>query len=501
MAELFVFTILAAVVTFYSVLPDHRQLRTQFAIPRFMKWIFGASSIVIVLLYIADLYLETASPAFSWYCGGFCLPARFWIGGAQVAIVTLLSGYAATIFLRDTVPIHNDRALETRIRNLFATQQFNTLSSLLEDNYVQLLSNEDESKSLHSREAAKEVLTARSFMEHHTELNPSLATRIITDSDSTLNREVFAREYLKALHSDSMSLLYHEVEGIEGDHGDRKIPESSLLLDSLFDNAEIAIELQIWNPIRESVKSFLRRQAEQPHDEYIDRPEDFSLSGPDQPSHDPILVGIELFDLFASQALRQDTSHHIFLHYLAEIVEEICSNFQLGPSADATDEFPNAYGYLLKHTIAVYRGLVTLPAQPNPDIQMGIKQVSTDFEDDLLKNAVWGFVRAQKAILLTDSIPDQFKKDVVNNLVRAYIKLGSTTHRSSQMYLATLHKHILNGSASGQSPSDEHLEFLDELHTQMNRLDQGQFALTPDSELYRCLLTDIDSTVNTHQSP
>jgi len=61
-----------------------------------------------------------------------------------------------------------------------------------------------------------------------------------------------------------MSLLYHEVEGIEGNHGDRKIPESSLLLNSLFDNAEIAIELQIWNPIRESVKSFLRRQAEQP---------------------------------------------------------------------------------------------------------------------------------------------------------------------------------------------------------------------------------------------
>jgi hypothetical protein len=298
-----------------------------------------------------------------------------------------------------------------------------------------------------------------------------------------------------------MSLLYHEVEGIEGNHGDRKIPESSLLLNSLFDNAEIAIELQIWNPIRESVKSFLRRQAEQPNDEYIGRPEDFSLTGPGQPSHDPILVGIELFDLFASQALRQDTSHHIFLHYLAEIVEEICSNFQLGPSADATDEFPNAYGYLLKHTIAVYRGLVTLPAQPNPDIRMGIKQVNTDLEDDLLKNAVWGFVRAQKAILLTNSIPDQFKKDVVNNLVRAYIELGSTTHRSSQMYLATLHNHILNGSASGQSPSDEHLEFLDELHTQMNRLDQGQFALRPDSGLYRRLLTDIDSALNTHQSP
>jgi len=56
----------------------------------------------------------------------------------------------------------------------FATQQFNTLSSLLEDNYTQLLSNEEESKPIHSREAAKEVLTARSFMEHHTELNPSL---------------------------------------------------------------------------------------------------------------------------------------------------------------------------------------------------------------------------------------------------------------------------------------------------------------------------------------
>ncbi|ELZ81783.1 hypothetical protein C453_17244 [Haloferax elongans ATCC BAA-1513] len=345
------------------------------------------------------------------------------------------------------------------------------------------------------------MLTAKNFMEHHSELNPSLTTQIIIDSNSTLNREVFAREYLKALHKDPMSLLYHEVEGIDGRHGNRKIPDSSQLLYSLFDDVNIAVELQIWNPIRESTKSFLRTQAERLNDEYIGRPEDFSLNGPDQPSHDPILVGIELFDLFASQALRQGTSRHIFLHFLAEVVEEICSNFQLGTSADPTEEFPNAYGYLLKHTIAVYRGLVTLPAQPNPGIQMGIRRVNTEHEQDVLKNGVWSFVRAQKAILLTDTIPDQFKNDVVRNLVLAYIELGKTPHRDSQMYFATLHKHILSDGMNGSAPSDEYMEFLQELNTQIRRLDQGRFALSPDAELYRRLSADIESVLRTNQHP
>lgn len=500
MAELFVFTILAAVVAFYSVLPTHRQLRIHFAIHPLMKWVFGAGSIGIILLYVVDLYFETASPTFNWFCGYLCLPARFWIGGIQVITVTLLAGYTATIFLRNSVPLHNDSALETQIRNLFATQQFNTLSSLLEDNYFHLLSEESGSQRAHSREAAKEVLTSKNLMEYQSELNPSLTTQIIIDTNSTIDREVFAREYLKALHKEPMSLLYHEVEGIEGAHGDRKIPESSLLLDSLFADVNIAIELNIWNPIRESVKSFLRRQAEGPSDKYTGRPEDFSLTGPDRPSHDQILVGIELFDLFASQALRQDISHHIFLHYLAEIVEEICSNFQIGQSADSSAEFPNAYGYLLKHTIAVYRGLVTLPAQSNPDINMQIEHVDTELESDILKNAIWGFVRAQKAILLTDTIPDQFKNDIVNNLARSYIKLGKTPNRYGQMYYATLHKHIVYSRRVGQAPSAEHLEFLRELHTQLRHLDQGQFALSPDSDYFRRLSTDIESVLRIHSS-
>lgn len=420
------------------------------------------------------------------------------MGSSQVLIATALAGYTSYVFLQSEATIYDDEVLETRLRNLFATQQFNTLSSLIEDNYSVLLSNSSSSQALRSRETAKELLTAKSFLENHSELNPSLAARIIEDPNCTLDRTVFAREYLKALHRDHMSLLYHEVESIEGQLADRGVPEASLLLASLFEDSNIATELRIWDPIRESVKSYLRTLSEQADDEYIGRSENFPLSSPDRPSHDPILVGIKLFDLFASQALRQDLDSHIFLHFLAEIVEEICSNFEMGSTADPTEEFPNAYGYLLKHAIAVYRALVTLPTQQNRNFRMAISNIGTEVESDILKSAVWGFVRSQKAILRTNSIPDQFKSDVVNDLVRAYIALGQTNDRMGQAYYATLHKHILYGTGSTQVPSNDHLEFLQELNTQLNRQSPTQFALGSQANYHRRLTNDIQLVLHNH---
>ncbi|WP_141651435.1 hypothetical protein [Halorubrum sp. SD626R] len=498
MPELFVFTIFAAVVTLYSVLPKHRQLRTDFAISRRAKCAATIGGFSIILLYLSELYLETASLSFSWGCSLICLPAQFWVGSSQVLIATSLAGYTCYVFLQDEATIYDDEVLETRLRNLFATQQFNTLSALIEDNYSVFFSTNSSSQALRSRETATELLTAKSFLENHSELNPSLAAKIIGDPNCTLDRTVFAREYLKALHRDHMSLLYHEVEAIEGQHADRKVPESSLLLASLFGDSSIATELRIWDPIRESVKSYLRTLSEQPDDKYIGRSEDFPLTSPERPSHDPILVGIELFDLFASQALRQDIDSHIFLHFLAEIVEEICSNFELDSTADPTAEFPNAYAYLLKHAIAVYRSLVTLPTQQSRDFRMSILKVDTEVESDILKNAAWGFVRSQKAILLTNSVPDQFKSDVVNDLIQAYIELAQTNDRMGQAYYATLHKHILYGTGSSQTPSDEHLEFLRELDTQISQLNQANFSLGSRGNYYRRLSADIQSVLNNY---
>lgn len=61
MPELFVFTIFAAVVTLYSVLPKHRQLRANFAISSRAKWAATIGGLIIILLYLFELYLETAS--------------------------------------------------------------------------------------------------------------------------------------------------------------------------------------------------------------------------------------------------------------------------------------------------------------------------------------------------------------------------------------------------------------------------------------------------------
>jgi hypothetical protein len=495
MTEFIIFTILLVVASIYSVLPRHRQLRLRFAVPMCLKYGALVVGMAILGLYLIDLYIETASPTFSWLCGWICWPARFWTGATQVVLATGLAGYGLRLFIGREVSIHDDEELETLLRNLFTTQRFTTFSSLVEDNYEQLLSESDEGGNLRSSETAKELLTAEGLLENHHKLNPSLIKKIITDESTIIDREVFVRDYLKALHSDTTSLLYHEVEALEGRYGQRTIPSTSLLLNALFNDCSVAVDMRVWNPIREAVKSKLRSVSQHDDDPYTGRPEEFSLDGPGQPSYDPILVGIELFDVFASQALEQDIEHHIFLHYLAEIVEEICDNFSLAASAEPTDEFPNGYGYLLKHAFAVLKGLVELPTHQDPSGRMAIERVDTEIEPDIIKNAVWTLVRCTKAILRSDRIPGDFQHYIVDQLVRTYIALGQTSDRHGQAYFATLHNHILYGTGTHLRPTDNHIEFLQRLSQEIDRLDPADFALGNEREYRENLSAGIEETI------
>lgn len=501
MAEFIVFTILLVVASIYSVLPKHRQLRLRFAVPSYLKYAALVVGMAILGLYLVDLYLETESPTYTFLCSWICWPARFWTGATQVLLAAGLAGYGLRLFIRSEVGIHDDEELETLLRNLFTTQRFTTFSSLVEDNYEKLLSESDERGNLRSGETAKELITAEGLLENHHKLNPSLIKKIIMDENTIINREVFVRDYLKALHSDTMSLLYHEVEALEGDYGQRAIPSTSLLLNALFNDCSVAVEVRLWNPIREAVKSELRLLNEQDEDPYTGRPEEFSLDGPGQPSYDPILVGIKLFDVFASQALEQDIDHHIFLHYLAEMVEEICDNFSLAASAEPTDEFPNAYGYLLKYAFAVLKGIVELPTDQDPSVRMAIERVDTQIEPDIIKNAVWSLVRCTKAILRSDRIPRDFQHYFVDQLVRTYIALGQTSDRHGQAYFATLHKHILYGSGTHLQPNDNHIEFLQRLSGEIDRLDHADFALGNEREFRENLSTGIEETIREATSP
>lgn len=184
MSELLVFSILAAAVAVYSVLPEHRQLRRKFAISR-KEWGFVLGlGILILLLVLVETYVESANSQFEYFCGAICLPIQVWIEITQILAALGSILIPLRVFLLDETPVRDDHALSILLRNLFSRQEFVTLSALISDCYGTLLI--DRTRTPQSSATAEGFLTDDRFLEKYDELDPSLAGRILRDGDAVV---------------------------------------------------------------------------------------------------------------------------------------------------------------------------------------------------------------------------------------------------------------------------------------------------------------------------
>lgn len=161
MAELIVFTLLAAIAATYPILPKHRQLRVRYSLwTKGRLGFIGLMFIVIIASYWVSILVQSKDQNtlkihfFDWSA----TITPLYVESAQLVAVLLIVVPFAILLIKPNVRIRNEDNLLEILRDLYNREEYTTLVSLLQDNYRPLINHP--SSPVHP----ESVMTVSSFV-------------------------------------------------------------------------------------------------------------------------------------------------------------------------------------------------------------------------------------------------------------------------------------------------------------------------------------------------
>lgn len=144
MAEILVFTLLAAIAATYPILPKHRQLRVRYSLWTKGRLSFiGLMFIVIIATYWISILVQSKEQN-SLSVSFLDLSATItplYVESTQLVAVLLIVIPFVILFIKPSVRIRNDDSLLEILRSLYNREEYATLVNLLQDNYQPLINH------------------------------------------------------------------------------------------------------------------------------------------------------------------------------------------------------------------------------------------------------------------------------------------------------------------------------------------------------------------------
>jgi hypothetical protein len=475
MAELLVFTILAAAAAVYAVLPKSRQLRVRYVFGDWYFYLATAGAIVIIAVYLVGVYLSTAEITFSLFCWVICFPALFWIELTQVGIASMITGFTLYRLWETNPVIRRDAGLARTIRSLYTEQNYDTLVSVIGDHYQKLIQDTSGSKAPASRATTERVLLDSHFTEQYAKLNPELGIRIIGDEQADIPREEFTKAFLTGLHNDESSILYHEIENNRNGEGSRyDIERENRLIRTLFSDCAVAKDVLAWKGIGDNTQQILDELYRSP-DPYSDRRKRFSLMNDGTlVFRDPLFVSVRFFDIMVTEAVYQNIDHHMWIGYFDGFTKKICRNYELGDHADPTAEFPNDYSYILNEMVEVLTKIIGFAISDSDSVRTAASRPDINHESDIIKTCIRNLFICHSHILTADEIPAQFKQYLSNDVFDVYFELAECDTQECNMYHRVMRGHIVSDDPLNPIPSDNREEYLHRFLNHLGGYDTAQ---------------------------
>lgn len=423
MAEILVFTLLAAIAAVYPVLPRHRQLRVRYNLWTKGRLLIIASLIALILLtYAVSVYMQSieqdAVQVSYWGASTTITPllVEFTQLGAVVGIVVLFS----IVFLKPNVRIQNEKNLLEILRGLQSHEEYSTLVNLIQDKYQPLVKhpsapqnpeslavvfqrvNADGDKPVEgwrktirekkrlvkyhlgrirywgretaesSSEYTNRLLLDSDFAEQYSGVATELGLRILRDDslDGRPRKKVVHR-YLRELLKAENSLLYRDLEQNTSGGGlyGYKIEKQNRLVYALFSDFDRAVELDVYKPIGDKTREIIREQRREEVDEYNETRLTNTDISDEYVFNDPVFVGIQYFDVLVTEAFHQKVDWHVWLSYYESFTREICRNYEITEYSDPDAEWPNDYSRFLYEMTSNMRDWIEMMEEDlKPDV-------------------------------------------------------------------------------------------------------------------------------------
>jgi len=206
-----------------------------------------------------------------------------------------------------------------------------------------------DSASLRAASLIKLLLSSRQLVGYLALAHPHLCLSVMTQATRLVDD--FQDNFFDSLLRNESSIFYSELKNshnLDGGHRLRILPENRLISFYLKD-VQVAASLGVYRSLGESMLSM------------IDSDDDLaqSLNGPMRTYGDvevyrcPIYCGVHFFRMMVLEGLHQQTSDHLWLHYVPHFVDHILARARPLAPEDENFEFATRFSYLLYQLVKV----------------------------------------------------------------------------------------------------------------------------------------------------
>lgn len=189
------------------------------------------------------------------------------------------------------------------------------------------------------------IFKSRSLTDYWSKNHPTLALNFL--NNTTKLESTHREEFIKLLLGNSHSLLYRELAQSQYITSSNcyEIDKSNSLLRYLFENVKNSETLKIYNPIKDYIVKYIRKEKEEkdsiyhkPCEGFVDSNERYSC---------PVYMSIILYDMMIREAIEQSSKDHLFPNYIYHIAMEIINSIDGVDINKSDSEFPTRNYYLL----------------------------------------------------------------------------------------------------------------------------------------------------------
>jgi hypothetical protein len=274
--------------------------------------------------------------------------------------------------------------------------------------------------STQAREVLLNLVTSPELTAHLAVAHPHFCLKLL-EADEAI-RSDFIDNYMDALLDAPGSRLYVELKNNQNLNGGSRLflPKNNRLLHFFFSDATAAMK----NGLDRAIGEALCRRLDE--DRKLTEKLNESLGS----YYDggrfrcPINSGITLFEIMVHEGIHQGLQDHMWLHYFRHFAEKILKQMPMPPDADAYQEWPTPFHYLLYRLISVATDWAEQCAHIDDEEIPEATRSADGFDRHFIsKEATKALGSMLQDIIPSEKITASFKTYLLEVVIRSHNKL------------------------------------------------------------------------------
>lgn len=238
--------------------------------------------------------------------------------------------------------------------------------------------------------------------------------------------EDFQDGYFEALLANTSSVFFQEIRNSRNLNGGNRVrlPEENRLLNFYCKDVSVAAGLAVYSAVGEAM--LIRLESDDALADNLNKP---LLRYDEKGKYScPIYCGLYFFRIMVLEGLYQHVADHLWLHYVAHIVDRILRRMRPELPEDANHEFATPFNYLLYSVVAVTTDWIEDSIHVTEDTAV-LSPDQTEAQHAYISfQAAEALGGVMQSALSSDKVTERLKVELLENILFMLRRLARKRH-------------------------------------------------------------------------